>query len=717
MDAIFDAVFPRVLFGKPYQTQLAYITDLVKQAELTLTAYLQLHSGSYSAVDRLRGVIITQEQVQKSLCQNRDMTQYHSVLMHYREKASFLIESRLEKTKLFLKMVYLADIFKLNDLEQFYFILCLMPYFEKKYEHIFGFLQNDVTQIHPSCELAIQLYHFTEHFSEIPNAQKLRYELQKKFHLLCFEDAEGTLDAQLLQFVMFDAASSYQIPFAKLQIPEQSEQNLPAMGEIVEQLVQTISSYTGTETLVFYLHGASGAGKRTLATQTAGQLDMAIVHADVRGYAERSEIELERWMLLVCRQVLLQRAFLCLEGILTDAQEDVQSQRRLAYLLSIAKQFCGVIFLCAVRERHVSLHQTDIIWMDCPVPLPDKPQSIALWSYYMQGFSFAESIPAHELANKFRFTPGQIAGTMEAARNRLLWSTQQPLDRATLSSCAYEQIVHTLGQQATLLYANYSMEQLILADDEKEMLQSACDQIRLKHIVYDQWGFNRRLTYGRGVSMLFAGPPGTGKTMAAQVVAKELNIEIYKVDLSQIVSKYIGETEKNLNALFQEAQKSNVILFFDETDALLGKRTEVKDSHDKNANLETSYLLQKMEEYEGITIMTTNYLENIDSAFFRRISYVIHFPFPDEAARLQLWKTIFPQELPQSDEIDYAYLARQFEIAGGNIKNTAVTAAFLAAKNEGELQMQHIMKALKYEMTKQGKIMLAEDFGEYSYLL
>ena len=205
--------------------------------------------------------------------------------------------------------------------------------------------------------------------------------------------------------------------------------------------------------------------------------------------------------------------------------------------------------------------------------------------------------------------------------------------------------------------------------------------------------------------------------MAARVVANALGIEIYKVNLSQIMSKYIGETEKNLNVLFDEAKKSNVILFFDETDALFGKRTEVKDSHDKNANLETSYLLQKMEEYDGITVMSTNYLENIDAAFFRRISYVIHFPFPDEKSRKAIWKGMYPKEVPMSEDIDFDYLARQFELSGGNIKNIAVTSAFLAAKNDDKLKMKHILKALKYELTKQGKTLLKEDFGEFAYML
>ena len=319
------------------------------------------------------------------------------------------------------------------------------------------------------------------------------------------------------------------------------------------------------------------------------------------------------------------------------------------------------------------------------------------------------------MANKFTFTPAQIVGTGQRAAGEA--RLHGPLGRQDVTRAAYHQVSHKLGEHATLIYARHTWDQLVLGQQEKEMLRMACDQVRYQHVVYDKWGFDKRLAYGKGVSMLFAGPPGTGKTMAAQVVASDLGIEMYKVDLSQVVSKYIGETEKNLNQVFNEAKKSNVILFFDETDAILGKRTEVKDSHDKNANLETAYLLQKMEEYDGITVMTTNYKENIDSAFFRRISYVIHFSFPDEKARRAIWKGIFPQEAPLGEDVDLDYLARQFSITGGSIKNIALVAAFMAARKDVPVGMEHILRATQFEMAKQGKIMLREDYGEYGYLL
>ena len=236
-------------------------------------------------------------------------------------------------------------------------------------------------------------------------------------------------------------------------------------------------------------------------------------------------------------------------------------------------------------------------------------------------------------------------------------------------------------------------------------------------MVYGQWGFDRKLSLGKGLNILFSGPSGTGKTMAAEIMAHELKLDIYKIDLSVIVSKYVGETEKNLSKIFQEAETSNAILFFDEADTLFGKRSEVRDSHDRYANIEIGYLLQKMEEYTGIVILASNLRKNIDEAFTRRMHFSVDFPFPDEGHRLKIWRTIFPSEAPLHEDIDFAFLAKRFKIAGGNIKNIALNGAFLAAENSKRIGMSHIIQATKREYQKMGKLCSPSDFGKYYDLI
>jgi SpoVK/Ycf46/Vps4 family AAA+-type ATPase len=191
--------------------------------------------------------------------------------------------------------------------------------------------------------------------------------------------------------------------------------------------------------------------------------------------------------------------------------------------------------------------------------------------------------------------------------------------------------------------------------------------------------------------------------MAAEVIAKELSVALYKIDLSQVVSKYIGETEKNLDRIFQEAQTSDAILLFDEADALFGKRSEVKDAHDRYANIETGYLLQKMEEYEGIAILATNLRQNLDEAFLRRMQFIVEFPFPDEENRRQIWQVTFPEEAPIGEDVDLGVLARGVRLAGGNIRNIALAAAFQAASDGKVIRMSHLLKATRREHQKLGR--------------
>jgi SpoVK/Ycf46/Vps4 family AAA+-type ATPase len=242
-------------------------------------------------------------------------------------------------------------------------------------------------------------------------------------------------------------------------------------------------------------------------------------------------------------------------------------------------------------------------------------------------------------------------------------------------------------------------------------LREICNQVKYRRVVYGEWGFDRKLSLGKGVNVLFSGPPGTGKTMAAEVIANELQLDLYKIDLSQVVSKYIGETEKNLDRIFTAAQNANAILFFDEADALFGKRSEVKDAHDRYANIEIGYLLQKMEEYQGMAMLATNLRQHMDEAFVRRIGAIVEFPFPDAEYRQQIWEVIFPQAAPLAEDVNFGILARQVKLAGGNIKNIALAAAFYAAEAGEVIRMQHLIQAARREYQKLGRTWNESEWG------
>jgi hypothetical protein len=241
-------------------------------------------------------------------------------------------------------------------------------------------------------------------------------------------------------------------------------------------------------------------------------------------------------------------------------------------------------------------------------------------------------------------------------------------------------------------------EDLILPQVQRDQLRTIAAHVRMRYRVYEEWGFAEKSARGLGIAALFAGPSGTGKTMAAEVLARELQLDLYRIDLASVVSKYIGETEKNLRALFDAAEGSGAVLLFDEADALFGKRSEVKDSHDRYANIETSYLLQRMESYQGLSILTTNMRNALDTAFLRRIRFVVTFPFPDAAQRAAIWKGAFPARVPMR-ALAWDRLA-QLNVAGGQIRNIAMSAAFLAADRDEEVSMSHLAAAARSELSK-----------------
>jgi len=244
-------------------------------------------------------------------------------------------------------------------------------------------------------------------------------------------------------------------------------------------------------------------------------------------------------------------------------------------------------------------------------------------------------------------------------------------------------------------------DDLVLPEMHRMTLLEIAVHVKERAKVYESWGFGAKSSGGLGISALFTGGSGTGKTMAAEVLANELRLDLYRIDLSQVVSKYIGETEKNLRHVFDAAEEGGAILLFDEADALFGKRSEVKDSHDRYANIEVSYLLQRMEAYRGLAILTTNMKSAVDTAFLRRIRFIVNFPFPDAKQRAQIWEGIFPESTP-TDGLDVEKLAR-LNVAGGNIRNIALNAAFLAANAGGEVRMEHLLRAARSEYVKMEK--------------
>jgi SpoVK/Ycf46/Vps4 family AAA+-type ATPase len=352
-------------------------------------------------------------------------------------------------------------------------------------------------------------------------------------------------------------------------------------------------------------------------------------------------------------------------------------------------------------------------WYAFEFKLPGYLERRRIWTAALKNGTITEA-DIGDLSGRFKFTGNRIKNIVLYARQSL---NGKELTIQDIYDACRIQSNQRMSIYARKVTPHYVWKDIVLPEDKLRQLKEICSYIKHKHIVYFAWGFDKKLALGKGLNILFSGPSGTGKTMAADVIANEFNLDMYKIDLSSIVSKYIGETEKNLERIFNETSSGNMILFFDEADALFGKRSEVRDAHDRYANIEINYLLQKMEEHDGIVILATNLSKNIDEAFLRRMHFTIEFPFPDEKQRELIWRKIFPDGAPLSGDIDYRFLSEKLKFAGGNIRNIALTGAFLAAEESSDIDMRHIILAVKREMQKMGKLCVKGDFGRYYELI
>jgi ATPase family associated with various cellular activities (AAA) len=344
-------------------------------------------------------------------------------------------------------------------------------------------------------------------------------------------------------------------------------------------------------------------------------------------------------------------------------------------------------------------------------PLPTPAERRAAWS------ALAEVETTDEVAAKFRLSTEQIARAARIARAEAEVAGRRAPNATDLDAGARQASRSAIGDRARRLEPNCAWDELVLPDAQLEQLRSIVAHLRHRDQVLIEWGYERAASGRLGISVLFAGDSGTGKTMAARVLAADLGLELFAINLATVVSKFVGETEHNLERVFAAAEGSNAILLFDEADALFGRRSEVSESSDRYANIEVAYLLQRMEAHTGIVILTTNLKQNLDAAFLRRFDFAVDFRFPDEDDRRRLWRTVIPAQAPVAADIDVDFLAERFKLSGGSIRNCSLTAAFEAASVGQPIRMAHIVRAIASEYRKLGRLTLESDFDSYFGML
>ncbi|MBV8437901.1 MAG: ATP-binding protein [Silvibacterium sp.] len=620
-----------------------------------------------------------------------------------------------------LRLATLGDRFGLSGFDVDVLLLCLAIEIDLRYERLYAYLQDDVTKKRPSVDLAMNLLcpSFRAKLASRPRFDA-RAPLLTHALITFQEDPAGPkssllnrllkLDERIVSYLLGqDEIDARVSPYSVLITEKRSFKTLILQNELLDGLSSLVEVHQRNhQGVCFYFQGPYGAGKRSTAEAMAGQLDrnLLVVHTEQLVSANADIAFLAQ---ILRREAALQNAAMYWQGF--DALLTDDRRANALRLLKELREHADLIFLSGEADWKPADLPNVSSFICVEFSRPAYGDRLSLWSRALDGSKLTEAEVAG-LASKFRFTGGQIEDATVTAQNLALRQTPDnpALTLGDLLEACRLQSNRKLSALASRITPHYSWSDIVLPADRLRQLREICSAVEYRSVVYDQWGFDAKLSLGKGLSVLFAGPSGTGKTMAAEVMAHELGLDLYKIDLSTVISKYIGETEKNLSRIFDEAATANAVLFFDEADALFGKRSEVRDSHDRYANIEINYLLQKMEQYEGTVILATNLRKNMDDAFVRRIQFTIEFPFPRFEQRLAIWQKVWPAATPRED-LDLEFMARRFDIAGGNIRNIALSAAFLGAEDGGRVTMKHLMRATWQEFQKMGNVIIESEFG------
>jgi len=731
-----------------YSNSWEHLADELARLDLLLLRQVQSESGRYLAgpLEQFQGLVLSEEEIVGLLTPTRvdappnDAPSGAPKRQELANEALKRIDARIrERVKasiannVYLALPVLSQMFRLTQFEERCVLVCLAPEVDRKYEKIYAFLQDDVTRRRPSVDLTLNLV-----CSDLSQKVAARDAFEgdaplRKFRLLQMSQSAREeaipllsrflkLDDRIVGFLLGSGQIAPDLEaVARIVSTEPDAKEQPVEDQVLYRLAAFVKSRfesSSRQRVVLHLRGRHGSGRFALAKRICRELGLGLLVTDPRKMlAGTAPFEELSWLL--GREAALQPVAIGIEEFDRLLADDDQTQLRLANLMEAIQTFSPLTILLGTEPWDPAGLKKEESFISLECPTPDISQRKELWEQYLAPFDHV-CTPENfvELAGKFRFTAGQIRESVVRAKQLSQWRANgdAKITMEDIHQACSAQAGKRLGTLAQQIKPVFGWEDIILPKDQMQQLRELAHHVRREQVVMGDWGFAAKLPRGRGLTTLFSGPSGTGKTMAAEVLAKELGLDLFKIDLSGVVSKYIGETEKNLNRIFTEAEDSNAILFFDEADALFGKRTEVKDAHDRYANIEVSYLLQKMEEYRGVVILATNLRKNMDEAFVRRMRFIVDFPFPDEVQREKIWAGVFPDQAPIDPGVDYRFLGRRLSLTGGNIRNISIRAAFLAAAKDQEnpqIEMEEVIAATKREFQKMGRLHSDEDFHPF----
>jgi winged helix domain-containing protein/ATPase family protein associated with various cellular activities (AAA) len=595
----------------------------------------------------------------------------------------------------------LARAFALDPQDVELFLVALAPDLDPRFERLYGYLHDDVSRRRASVGLALELGAGARRATDTAARARLGpLAPLVRTGLLLVEDPDRPLltralrvpDRVIAHLLDDDAPDALLEPLLATSVEVDIDE--------VAQLVRALEAGLG----LAYLRERPGASGRSLGWTAMARLGRPCVALDLERLGAGDDPSVIA--LAASREARLRGA-----GLVVGPVESLVDRGGTA--IRAFAELPGPVLLTGGRAWDPAWSREPPLVLD--VPVPEVTLRHDVWARALDGDA-PEGFDPAQATIAYRLAPEQIDRAARAARSAA-GAAGRPMQVDDVWAGARAQNAAGLERLARRLVPSVGWPDLVLPQTVEQQLRELTARARHRDRVVGEWSMGVKGSRGLGITALFAGDSGTGKTISAEVLAGDLGFDLYVIDLSTVVDKYIGETEKNLDRIFTEADRVNGILLFDEADALFGKRSEVKDARDRYANVEVAYLLQRMERFDGLAILTTNLRSNVDDAFVRRLDAIVDFPMPEEEHRLRLFELNLPATLPRERDLDLAFLARQFRISGGNIRNICVTAAYLAASDGRDVTMADLVRATEREYRKLGRLTVEAEFGPYMDLL
>ncbi len=673
---------------------LAYLLGRAQLVETRVRELVaQRRAGDPAPDDPFRGLYVSEETVEQLLATEQPAvgpldSEARTVLDAQADEA--------EASGAELRLRRLARTAGLTGFDVELLMIALLPDLDSRFERLYGYLNDDVTRRRASVGLALQL----AGESAMTSAARSRLETSRPLlrrGLVIVEDADRPFLTRGLRVPDRVGAHLLGDDAPSAGLVGLIDDVAPYPAPVAEQLGRALAAGVRLVHLRERVVG-TGSAVGVAALQVAG---MGALTLDLGRFGGAAVGEATALAELAIREALLQGAGLVAGPVEVLAEAGAEPLHRLT---------AGDVPVLLVGSS-----TWDPQWSTESPLLADAPvlggrERLALWEHELGAHD--PGLDPASLAVHLALGPGQVRKAVRAAEASARMSGG-PVSADDLRRGVRAQNAAGLERLARRIEPEVTWDDLVLAPTVLRGLKEVAARARHRDTVLTDWRMRRGGGRGHGVTALFAGDSGTGKTMSAEVIASDLGLDLYTVNLATVVDKYIGETEKNLERIFAEAGGVNAVLFFDEADAIFGKRSDVRDAHDRYANIESAYLLQRLETFDGLAVLATNLRANIDDAFTRRLDSIIDFPEPTVELRVSLWKRCLAPPLPLGDDIDYQFLAASFEFAGGNIRSASTTAAYLAAAEGVAVGMRQLVAAVEQEYRKLGRLVLEREFGRY----